>query len=125
MEDMEPQVQHWRRGAEEDMDVARDLIARRRVRHGLFFMHLALEKALKAIVCRVTKATPPRIHNLVRLAELAEVKPTPIQLASLAKMTTFCLEGRYPGFIGPAPTADETRRYVADAEEVFRWLTKL
>jgi len=55
MFDVEKQIAYWRGGAEEDMAVARELIAGKRVRHGLFFAHLALEKALKAIVCRVTR----------------------------------------------------------------------
>jgi len=42
-----------------------------RIRHGLFLANLALEKALKALVCKATRDLAPRIHNLVRLAELA------------------------------------------------------
>ena len=69
MFDIGKQIAYWRDGAAEDWRVAQDLIKRRKVRHGLFFAHLALEKLLKALVCRRTQDLAPRIHSLVRLAE--------------------------------------------------------
>jgi len=42
------QVSYWRKGAQEDWQVACELIAAGRIRHGFFFAHLALEKLLKA-----------------------------------------------------------------------------
>jgi HEPN domain-containing protein len=77
MIDAERQAAHWRSGALEDWKVARDLIGNGRVRHGLFFAHLALGKALKARVCARTRDLALRLHNLVRLAELAGVDLTP------------------------------------------------
>lgn len=43
-------VDHWRQAALEDWEVATDLVRRGRYRHGLFFAHLAIEKAVKAHV---------------------------------------------------------------------------
>jgi HEPN domain-containing protein len=122
MIDIERQIAHWRKGAEEDLAVGRELIANKRLRHGLFFLHLALEKALKAIVCRITGATPPKIHNLTRLSELAQVVPTQRQLDLLADMNVFNLEGRYPETLPTQPTAEEIRDILARVEEVFPWL---
>lgn len=72
MVDIGKQIEHWRAGAGEDWEVARDLVERGKIRHGLFFAHLALEKTLKAHVCRTTNELAPPIHNLVRLAEGAD-----------------------------------------------------
>ena len=69
MIDVPAQIAYWKSGAEEDWQVAVDLVRLGRVRHGLFFAHLALEKVLKAHVCRVTRDVPPRLHLLLRLAE--------------------------------------------------------
>lgn len=55
MINIEKQIAHWRNGAEEDWSVAQELIERGRVRHGLFFAHLALEKMLKAHYCLVSR----------------------------------------------------------------------
>ena len=60
MIDIDKQIAFWRDSADEDMAVARDLVHRNRIRHGLFFAHLAVEKALKAHVCRVTQDIAPR-----------------------------------------------------------------
>ncbi len=40
-------IPYWRDGAMKDLLVARDLIDSGKIRHGLFFAHLALEKILK------------------------------------------------------------------------------
>ena len=71
MIDVERHIIYWREGSQEDWVVGQELVERGRIRHGLFFVHLALEKVLKAHVCRQTRDLAPRIHNLVRLAEQA------------------------------------------------------
>ncbi len=58
---IEEQIAHWRKGAEEDWEVACELVRRDRPRHGLFFAHLALKKLLKAHVIRVTGNPRPKI----------------------------------------------------------------
>ena len=125
MIDVERQMAHWRESAEEDLAVGRDLIAREKPRHGLFFMHLALEKSLKAIVCRATEETPPKIHNLVRLSELARIHLTQQQMDTLADMNVFNLEGRYAGTLPSFPTPTEVQEVLRRGEEVFRWLIDL
>jgi HEPN domain-containing protein len=122
MLDIEKQVAFWRAGANEDLAVGRDLMSRKHTRHGLFFVHLAVEKALKAIVCRVTKDVPPRVHNLVRLSELAGISPTQAHLETLATMNAFNVEGRYPETLQPPPTPEMAQNYLRRAEEVFSWL---
>jgi HEPN domain-containing protein len=123
--DIEKQIAYWRDGAEEDMDVARDLIARGRNRHALFLAQLALEKVLKAHVCRQTGDLAPKIHSLVRLAELGAVQTDKEQLDTLAEMNAFNVEGRYPETLAPPPTVDEAKRYFERAQEVFEWLMQL
>jgi HEPN domain-containing protein len=122
MIDIEKQVAYWRSGASEDWQVATELIRRKRLRHGLFFAHLALEKALKAHVCRQTQDLAPRIHNLVRLAEIAQLQLDDKQIDVLAEMNAFNLEGRYPEMLTPEPTIEEARRYIRRAKEVYTWL---
>ncbi len=111
-------------GAEEDWAVARELLDGGRVRHSPFLAHLALEKALKAHVCRETRDVAPKIHNLLRLSELAGLKPTQAQLNVLAEMNTFYVEGRYPE-PAHAPTSAEGQAYITRAEAVFLLLMSL
>ena len=123
--DVDKQVAFWRGSAEEDMAVARDLVNRNRTRHGLFFAHLGLEKVLKAHICRTTKDIAPRLHNLIRLAELAELHPRPAHVDILAEMNSFNIEGRYPDALSLPPSQDEALGYMNRANEVFQWLIKL
>jgi len=119
---IDKQIAYWRAGAEEDWTVASELVASGHSRHGLFFAHLALEKLLKAHVCRKTQDLAPRLHNLARLAELAGINPSEAQLDILAEMNAFSLEGRYPESLVPPPTSAEARDYLARSREVFEWL---
>lgn len=71
--DIPKQTDYWRRSAKEDIAAAEVLIHADHLRHGMFFVHLALEKALKANVCEKIKDLPPRIHDLVRLANIGDL----------------------------------------------------
>ena len=122
MLDIARQVIFWKESAQEDWAVAQELVHRERVRHGLFFAHLAVEKALKAHVVRRTGEPAPRIHNLVRLAELAQIQLTPDQTDLLADMNVFNLEGRYPETMAPLPSRAEATEILDSAGEVLTWL---
>jgi len=122
MVDIEKQIAYWQRGSQEDWLVAQELVERGRSRHGLFFAHLSLEKALKAHVCRRTRDLAPRTHNLVRLAELARLSLSQEQLDVLADVSVFNLEGRYPDSFTPALNHSEAQAYLARAREVLTWL---
>jgi HEPN domain-containing protein len=120
--DLDRHVALLRAGAEEDRTVARELVERGRVRHGLFFAHLALEKMLKVLVVRETADLPPRIHNLVRLAELALLELSSEHLDTLAELNPFNLAGRYPDAPGSPPDLAEAKALLLRAEEVGAWL---
>ncbi len=124
MSDLEQQFDYWRDGAGEDWEVAQELISKGKVRHGMFFAHLALEKMLKALVFRQTRNTPPRIHNLSRLAELAGLSLSESQSDFLADMNAFQMESRYPDRWGPPPSREEAQSYINMGSEILEWLMK-
>ena len=125
MLNVDKQIAHWRNGAEEDWLVAQDLIARDRIRHGLFFAHLALEKTLKALVCKSTGGMAPPIHNLIRLNERAGLQLTDAQIDLLAEVNEFNIEGRYPEMQLPAVSRAEADRYMSEIDEVLTCLNSL
>ncbi|MBI5814418.1 MAG: HEPN domain-containing protein, partial [Nitrospinae bacterium] len=96
-----------------------------RNRHGLFFVHLALEKILKAHVCKFTNDIPPKSHNIIKLAELAGIELTGQQKADFNIINGFNIEGRYAEELQPPPTKEQAAIYFKKAEEIFRWLTRL
>ena len=122
MVDIGKQITFWRESAKEDLDVARQLVENGRTRHGLFFAHLALEKILKALVCKHSRDLAPRLHNLSRLSELAGLMPDAENMEALAEMNAFHIEGRYPESQTKPPTKGEALNYIARAEKVFQWL---
>ncbi len=122
MIDIEKQVAYWRDGALSDWEAAQVLLRRKLVWQGLFFMHLALEKALKAHVCRKTRQLAPFSHNLMRLAELADISLTPEQTRILGRANQFNLEGRYPDQEALEPSHQYATEFIKQAQEVFKWL---
>jgi HEPN domain-containing protein len=120
------QTEYWRTGAQEDWDVAWICIENGKARHGLFLARLALEKILKAHICRCTKSIPPRIHDLGKLFELGQL---PSGMAdyerTLDRVNQFNIEGRYPETLPPAPMIEEAKRVMKQAKDVYLWLTSL
>jgi HEPN domain-containing protein len=124
MIDIEKQIRYWQTGASEDWQVAEELVELGRTRHGLFFAHLALEKVLKAAVCRFTDDLPPRIHALLRLADRANLELPEEQRTFLARFDRYQVEGRYPELWPAAPDIETARAELEHGREVFEWLSR-
>jgi len=122
MVDIAKQIVFWRDSAKEDWAVAQQLVDTGRIRHGLFFAHLTLEKILKSLVCKHSQDLAPRIHNLSRLSEIAGIALLNEDVDILAEMNAFHIEGRYPESLTAPPTKEEALNYLARAEKVYQWL---
>ncbi len=120
--DIDEQVEYWKTGSVEDLAAAEALLEKGHLRHCLFFAHLALEKMLKAHVVRATRDDPPRLHNLVRLAQLAGLKPTDEQERFLRRFDLYQLEGRYPDARQVVLDAGLARQELQKATETWQWL---
>lgn len=122
MIDISKQVAYWLKGAEEDWEVGVELLQTGKIRHGLFFINLAMEKILKAHFCRNKQDVAPKVHNLARLLEIGGVETSDEQKNILADLNAFSLEGRYPESYAILPSKDETEAITKKAREVFQWL---
>ena len=125
MIDIGKQIAHWRNSAVEDWNVAQDLVSRGKIRHGLFFAHLALEKTIKAHVCKATGELASKIHNLVRLSQIAGLSLSEDQIDLLAEVSEFNIEGRYPEMLLPPPSREEADGYMIKINEVLQCLNNL
>ena len=110
MVNIDKHISYWQGGAEEDFEVAGQLIESGKIRHGLFFLHLTLEKILKAHVCRNSGDIAPRLHNLTRLAGLSGITFQQEYADCLAEMNPFNIEGRYPEMWGAGSVPKGGRR---------------
>ena len=88
-----------------------------RRRAALFFAHLALEKALKALVVKATGDFAPLTHNLVVLAEKTSlefqesVRIYSVDMNRFSSTDAIRIQtGRFPVTVKPRPTFGERRR---------------
>jgi HEPN domain-containing protein len=120
----EKQVDYWVRTSEEDAGTATDLMEIKRWRAALFFAHLALEKILKAHVCQKNLEYAPKLHNLVKLAEIAGLELTEEQIDVLTRMNMFNLAGRYPRLDEVPLEPERAAANHKESLEVHQWLLK-
>lgn len=64
----------------------------------LFIGHLVIEKLLKAMYIQNVDINPPKLHDLLRLAEKAKIKLSEEKQDILDVITTFNINARYPDY---------------------------
>lgn len=124
MVDVLKQINYWKTSSDEDFAAAESLLEKGHLRHSLFFAHLAVEKMVKAHVTRQTKEIPPRIHNLIRLAEMAELKLDDERREFLREFGAYQLGGRYPDSVQVSVDPGLARNEISRAREILIWLKK-
>ena len=124
MIDVDKEIAYWCEVARKDLQFASRLIAREEeeILYCFFFLHLTIEKALKAHVVKRTKSLPPKIHNLPVLAEIGEVKLSPEQNDFCGRINLYNIEARYPNLSIPAPTLQKAKEYFEQTKELLEWL---
>ena len=122
-------IQYWLTSAKHDLESADSIFTTGLYDWCLFVGNLALEKTLKALfVAKNNNALPPKIHNLVRLAELSGVKLTDEQKFTLDKINDFNLQTRYPDYkLEFYKRADEqfATEYLNKIKEFYTWFNSL
>jgi len=122
MIDVDKHIRYWQSGAQEEWELAIDLMGKQRIRHALFFAHLTLEKILKAHVVKATGDVAPRIHNLHSLASISQLQLSVDQIDILKEMNLHNIEGRYPDLLAPEPILDQAHMLMDQTEDIYKWL---
>ncbi|MDO8509943.1 MAG: HEPN domain-containing protein [bacterium] len=91
-------IVYWAETANHDYDTMLGLFRIKRYSDCLFFGHIVLEKILKALVVQCTNDHSPKIHDLVRLQELAGVALNDDSVGILKEINNFNLATRYPDY---------------------------
>ncbi len=89
---------YWIKSADRDFKTMNHLIEKKDYSWSLFIGHLVIEKLLKAYYVKNNDDHPPLIHNLVRLAEKAELQLDEDQKDMLVTVTTFNIRARYDDY---------------------------
>lgn len=121
-------VDAWIERAEYDIETARAMLDTGRYLYVLFCCQQAIEKALKAIIAKQTNEMPPRIHALIRLAELSGVELTEKQELLFRGLTTYYVQSRYPQTIASLAlnvSKEDSRATLSDTEEIIQWLRSM
>ena len=118
-------VRDWANRAEYDLETARVMLASGRHFYVMFCCQQAVEKALKAVIISRTGKLAPRIHNLPRLAEIADLPINESTLELMARLSAFYFQSRYPGQM-ELPSGAAGKLYAEDTltktEETLKWL---
>ena len=122
---MTPTAQKWAEKSKYDMETARAMLASERYLYVLFCCQQALEKALKAVIVEQTSELPPRIHNLLRLAEEAKLELASDVSDFLGDVSGYYIQTRYPEEM--ESMAAEVEQEMAEealrrSEELTKWL---
>jgi len=96
--DQKDMINHWIESAEQDYIAMEHLFEKKDYSWSLFVGHLVIEKLLKAYYIKVKNEQPPYIHNLLRIADKAELKLTETQMDDLTVITSFNIEARYEDY---------------------------
>jgi HEPN domain-containing protein len=118
-------IKYWLSSAEQDFDTAEILFQNGRYDWCLFIGHLVIEKTLKAFYTRDVNETPPRIHNLLRLAEPTTLQLSDEQKQLLMDITRFNIETRYPDYkqsFQKVCTKEFAEDYFVKIKELHSWL---
>lgn len=111
---MKPETSYWINESTESFEVAKILFDKNKYLESAFFCNLACEKILKAAIVEVASIIPPKIHILVRLAQLSnfDQQMNLSQIKLLNKLEVFQIESRYP--------QDRAKLYASTPVTVFQ-----
>lgn len=115
----------WILQAEDDLKSAEVLLKGARYTHCVFFCHLSIEKALKAVYVHKFKEDPPRTHNLTMLLNEIDVRPPKHLLKLIDRLATASVPTRYPEdlrWISEKYTKANTPEIVKTTRMVVSWI---
>ncbi len=111
--------------SEYDFTTARYMLESGRYVYVIFMCHLAIEKALKAIVAETINKVPPRTHNLLYLLKLVNLNIPQDLFDFIAKINNASVVTRYPEdfkkLLEDYPE-DIVGIYFKNTEKVLQWL---
>lgn len=120
-------VEYWLELCNDDLQVAKNLLASKDYLWMGFICHLIAEKALKAAIANVTSEVPPKDHRLLKLAVLANIDSdlSDEQETLLGKLSPLQIEARYPSYkekIAAILTESYCKELLKETEEFLCWI---
>ncbi|MHB1158269.1 MAG: HEPN domain-containing protein [Phycisphaerales bacterium] len=120
--------QQWAEQAKYDFETAHAMLDSGRYLYVLFCCQQAVEKMAKAIIAQRTGEFPPRLHDLMRLAGKADIKPDADQALLMRQLSEYYIQSRYPDDIarmGKGVTHELARNAMDRTEVLLQWLQSM
>ena len=112
----------WIGGATDALDTCDKLFKSKKYHHALFFLHLALEKIIKALYISKIDGSPPYIHNLKLLVKMSKVELNDKEIRELDEISEFNVSARYDDYkyeIYKKATKDYTKKWIRVGKELY------
>jgi HEPN domain-containing protein len=126
--DKDKLIKFWIDGSDDDFETMMVMYDSKRFGWSLFIGHLMVEKLLKAYYIQVKSDYPPFIHNLLRLAELSELKLQEDKREQLATITAFNINTRYDDYkmsFKKQCTPEFTANWINKLKDLRTWIKTL
>ena len=118
-------LKYWIDTSEQDFNTMLHLYGTKDYHWSLFIGHLVIEKLLKAVYVKKQDSNVPRLHDLLRIADLAGLNTNDEQKDMLDLITTFNISARYPDYkqsFYKKCTEEFTTQSIAKIKELRSWL---
>lgn len=118
-------IDYWLESSKSDEKAMHTLHDNGHYSWALFIGHLVIEKLLKAYYIKNKDIDFPRIHQLLRIAEEAELALSDEQKDFLLEITTFNIKARYPDYKSrfyKKATKEFSEKYISQIREFSKWL---
>ncbi|MBL6990270.1 MAG: HEPN domain-containing protein [Bacteriovoracaceae bacterium] len=117
---------YWVKGSNLDFLAATDIsLHTKSYVQALFFLHLSIEKALKALYVNEFSEHAPFCHGLLYLTAECKLKLDDKKQEVLADINEFNLETRYPDEefeLNKKATKNFTQKYINNGEDIRQWI---
>ncbi len=123
---MDTLTSQWLERADYDLETARTLLQSQRYLYVAFMCQQSIEKTIKAYIAS-TKAVPPFVHSLPRLAEEAGLlgELTEEFQKLLADLNPYYIKARYGEYkdaLSKVCKADQANHFLEKTKEFLQWL---
>jgi len=118
-------VRYWVDTSNDDYVVMENLFANGHYAWSLFLGHLVVEKLLKAYYVKNVAVNCPRIHDLLKLAQIGGLEVTDSQRILLDEITAFNILARYSDYkrrFSETANQEFTASYAEKIKEFRQWL---
>jgi len=127
MDQFKKQLNFWKTSSKRNLETAEVLLESKRFDSCLYFCHLSIEKFLKCLVMYRTNKIAPYIHDLERLAIIADLQLSDEHTKQLKTITMFNISTRYEDIkfsFYKKCTEAYTKKHFIISKNLYLWLEK-